>query len=473
MAFLTRDETHGRPRWLIFWTDATKGAGRAGRRKTVCESGDHAGALDAAGLSGDERAALALGATTRVLRDRLVKCYDLLERERARDAAHAGGPRSGRFETPLSEFLRAYLDLLAYRVALDRGESPQAPADLGWRPRLATKPARPLTLDKVRRVLDRVLDWLPPGTTTGALDAELVNSFLSHVEARVRARGARCAPATLNKFRSVLRAALLALTPSAARRYFRANLRDLFAEVEAMAESPRDVELYTPAALAAFLAAAEAIADPDRPREVARTRGARSESFTQRATPTVPVFSLALVLACLGLRRAEALALRWADANFDTGLVRIRATKTGRARYLPLVGDPAGDVAPRFLDLLRAWRAADPGAEYVLPLAARERFPSSSWNYVREKAGLDQFGPQGIRRTFESALAALGVPAPLAALWLGHAPAVAHKHYLAYSPGRLPGRTVEEVLGLAPFLARALERARKNTPFRLVASAHS
>ncbi len=57
-----------------------------------------------------------------------------------------------------------------------------------------------------------------------------------------------------------------------------------------------------------------------------------------------------------------------------------------------------------------------------------------------------------IERTFESALACIGFPSPLAAFWLGHSAAVAHRHCLAFAPGRLPGRTVEAVLGLDPYI---------------------
>ncbi len=468
MAFLRCERRHGEAVWVLYWQDATRGASKAGRRIVRCVGGDHDEAMGAAELSGRERAALALGATTAPLRRRLLDCYARLEVLRMRDAARAGG--DARHDTPLADFVHAYFDLFEHRVALDRGDSTAAPEDLGWRPRLATKAARPLSLERVRHVLNRFLAWLPAGATTGDVGPEMLNRFLSHVEADVRQRTGRCAPSTINTHRSTLRSAFLALTPSAARRYFRVNLGDLFAEVEAMVESSRDIDVYAPGTIAAFLSAAEAIADPSHPREVIRTRKGRAEAFEQRATPSVPVLEIALVLACLGLRRAEALAIRWGDINLETGLARVRATKTGRARYLPLIGDPVGDVVPRFLEMLRAWRERDPAGEFVLPLAARERFPSSSWNYVRERAGLDQFGPQGLRRSFESALAALGVPAPLAALWLGHSATVAHRHYLAHVPGRLPGRTVEEVLGLVPFLERALERARSGRAFRLVGS---
>ncbi len=126
-------------------------------------------------------------------------------------------------------------------------------------------------------------------------------------------------------------------------------------------------------------------------------------------------------------------------------------------------------MTPRFLALLRAWREANPTAEYVLPANGGE-VPAftKGWGRVAKTAGLEDFGPQRCRRTFESALACAGIPSTLAAFWLGHAPAVAHKHYLAFAPGRLPGHTAEEALGLVPFLERALERVRANRPFRLV-----
>ncbi len=141
----------------------------------------------------------------------------------------------------------------------------------------------------------------------------------------------------------------------------------------------------------------------------------------------------------------------------------VRATKTGTTRYVLLAGDPTSDIAPRFLELLRAWRSADPAREYVLPSIGSSSEFTQGWDRVASAADL-HVGPEGCRRTFESALD------PLRVLARALTPRqVAAKRYLAYAPGRLPDRTVEEVLGLVPFIERATERAWAGRAFRTVA----
>ncbi len=469
MAFISREEVNGRRVHRLVWTDATKGAGSAGRRKVVCETGDHAEAMDAAELPAGQREALALGATSKPLRKVLLECYEALERQRAREAARLSG-RQPRHDTPMTALVDAYLDLLEYRAALARGERPAPPEnalDL-WRSKAREKPLSPRTLPSLRSVFRRFHESLPAGMRTGDLEARTISGFLDGL---LHAPGARPAAKTINTARGYLMAFLKALTQDATRELFRIDPRDIFRdEVEALASQAPEIVVYPAPTIARFLDAAEHQREPGRVLEVRRERGGRLEVFDQPTSSTpAPVLETALLLLCTGTRRGEALELRWADVDLDRGVVKIRATKTKTVRYVPLAGDPAGDVAPRFLALLRAWRESNPTADHVLPANGGE-VPAftKAWGRVAKAAGLEDFGPQGCRRTFESALACVGIPSTLAAFWLGHAPAVAHKHYLAFAPGRLPGRTAEEALGLVPFLERALERARAGRPFRVV-----
>ncbi len=466
MAFVTREGRNGKPTWVLYWQDATRGASKAGRRRVACEGGDHADAMDAAELTGNERAALAAGATTAALRKRLAEAYGLLEIRKMREAARAGG--EARHDVPLEDLVRAFLDLCRYREAIDLGGDVPLESDPGWRPRLREKPMAPKTRVDVEATLRPFLEWLRPGTQAGAFGGDLVALFLDHMAREVRKRRGRAAPRTFNKHRANIRSFALALTPRAARRYFKVDPRDVFAgDVEPMVEPKAEIKVHAPATLAAFLELAERYGTESR--DVTRTRRGRVENFRQASGASVPILEAALVLACTGMRRGEAVNLRWSDVNLDSGLVTIRSTKTRKTRYLPLVADPAGDVCPRFLDLLRAWRERDRTADCVLRFSSQE-WPTSSWENATRQAGLKAFSPQALRSTFESVLAAIGFPSPLAAIWLGHSPAVAYKHYLAFPQGRLPGRTVEEVLGLVPFLDRALGRARAGRAFRVVGS---
>lgn len=471
MAFVRRDTWHGREVWAVVWNDALKGAGRAGRRKTACVGGDHSEAFDAADLSGDERAALALGARTKALQRALVKCYDALEAARTREAARLRGRRS-RHDTTLDELIDAYLALLRYRVGLFHRERPALPGSASglWRAGFQEKPLAPSTEEDIRRILERFRSWAPRGLTTGSLDASILTGFLGSL---LHDRDRRVSSRTYNKCRTYLRTMFGGLTTDALAQLFRRDPREFFRDqVESLPVRAPEIVVYPVDAIAAFLTEAERQAVPGRAVAVRRLRAGRQEEYAiSSGTPPAPVIETALLLLCTGARRGEALGLTWDDVDLAKGVLTIRAatSKTGRTRYVPLAGDPAGDVAPRFLELLRAWREADPRRLHLLPENGREGPAlTNAWDRVRVAAGLEDFGAQGCRRTFESALACIGVPCRLSAFWLGHDHQVAEKHYLAFAPGRLPGRTVEEILGLAPFLDRALERARANRPFRLV-----
>jgi site-specific recombinase XerD len=58
--------------------------------------------------------------------------------------------------------------------------------------------------------------------------------------------------------------------------------------------------------------------------------------------------AIVTLLARLGLRAGEVVALRLEDIDWTQGLVRIRAGKSGRERSLPLAQD-VGDVLVRYL----------------------------------------------------------------------------------------------------------------------------
>ncbi|MBI4612421.1 MAG: tyrosine-type recombinase/integrase [Planctomycetes bacterium] len=460
MAFLIRRERDGRALWRVVWTDATKGASRAGRREADCENGDHGEALDAAEAPANEREALALGATSKPLRKALLVCYEVLERVKAREAARMAGRRS-RHDTPLVDLVDAYLALLVYRVE-GGAESPERAE--WWRPGFIERPLSAHCLADQKTTFRRFREFLPPGLRAGELSPEVLAGFLRST----LAGGNK--PRSYNKARGYLRTMFASLTRDAVLSLFRRDPRELFREdLEALPSSAAEIVVHPVESIRAFLEAAERFAEPGRLLEVHREKRGKVEVFKQSnsSTPS-PVLETALLLLCSGARRGEGLALRWKDVDLERGILTVRASKTGTVRYVPLAGDPAGDVAPRFLALLRAWREADPARETVLPRNG-ESGPAftRAWARVAKAAGVD-VGPQGCRRTFESALAAVGVPSTLSAFWVGHAPAVAYRHYLAFAPGRLPGRTVEEVLGLVPFIERATKRARKGKAFRVV-----
>jgi hypothetical protein len=121
MAFVYQHRQKNRAIWKIGWEDATKGAGKSGRRYATCIGGNHRAAFDAAGVSPDERAAFAQGAHTNQLRRKLLRCYDRLERVKREEAARAGGYGHGsRFETPLTDLLAQFREQLKDEATIRR-----------------------------------------------------------------------------------------------------------------------------------------------------------------------------------------------------------------------------------------------------------------------------------------------------------------------------------------------------------------
>lgn len=69
--------------------------------------------------------------------------------------------------------------------------------------------------------------------------------------------------------------------------------------------------------------------------------------------------ALIAVLLLSGVRRSEAVALRWADVDFENGVLHIRHGKGDKARDVPLAGDFG-------LDALRQWQMQQPaGREFI------------------------------------------------------------------------------------------------------------
>lgn len=469
MAFITKTKMRGKTVWAIVWMDATKGNGRLARRRTLCVGGDHKEALDAAQLQPEERAALANGAPKGVLREALRKCYDDLEKSRARDAARTVAQNTlPAFETAAVALVNNYLKLIEYREALSSGnDGVKMPANPGWRGKPLNTPMKSTTARETKRYITEFRDWLPKGLTTGVLTGAHIAQFLS----AARAKSDRSA-ATINRIRAYLSAMFGCLTRAAANRYFRTDPAAWFRdEAESLPERNSEIVTYTAATLKAFFEAAEQRLDPNRKMLVTRKRNGVSQTFEQAAncsTEPAPVLQWALLLACTGVRRGEAENIKWSDVDLEHGVIRVYANKTDALRYVPLVGDPAGDVSPGFLDVLRAWRQARPKDVYVLPSEGEKpNYPKNAWLAAAREAEVD-VTPQGLRRTFESMLAAIGFPASLAAFWLGHSVQVAESNYRSYRPGRLPGSTVDATLGLTPFLEREARSARGGAMLRML-----
>ncbi|WP_345801016.1 tyrosine-type recombinase/integrase [Microbacterium sp. AZCO] len=154
-------------------------------------------------------------------------------------------------------------------------------------------------------------------------------------------------------------------------------------------------------------------------------------------------YALWHVYAWTGMRRSEALALRWSDVDLSTGRIAVRraadttardtikSTKTGQARPI--------DIDPETVDVLRRWKAtrgsialalARPDAYVFGDYEGRLRKPDDigrRWDHRVAKAraalGVDELPRltlKGLRHTHATLLLELGVHPKVVQERLGH-----------------------------------------------------
>ena len=178
--------------------------------------------------------------------------------------------------------------------------------------------------------------------------------------------------------------------------------------------------------------------------------GKPSASATSTYEPMAP---LLLILILTGMRRGEALHLRWQDVDFEAQRLFIRddekqghRVKTRRERCIPLTDSPA------LLQLLTVLSLRRGRNNYVIAgstLHQPKNFKYQAWERMTRRAKCLGTSPKDMRSTFSTyAAAAIRGPQPLyLAARMGHALEVAHRHYVAIGIRR-DGDTVEEWLGI-------------------------
>ncbi len=121
-------------------------------------------------------------------------------------------------------------------------------------------------------------------------------------------------------------------------------------------------------------------------------------------------------LALSGLRRGEALGLRWKDVNLDQGWMAFEDHKTDweGTKRLPLNGH---------LRVVLARRAAEKISPFVFPGRTLDKAFNGFgkvWLRIQAFAGLEGLTPHDFRHTFQTACMELGYPAAIADSLLGH-----------------------------------------------------
>lgn len=129
--------------------------------------------------------------------------------------------------------------------------------------------------------------------------------------------------------------------------------------------------------------------------------------------------ALLAVLLYAGLRRSEAVALKWSDIDFEGGLLTVRHGKGHKARTIGFASDKA-------LDYLRRWRTQIPDYTYVFVAVnkgdtVQADKPISTETVRRVTLASGDFKPHDARRTLITRMLLSGTALPDAQYTAGHA----------------------------------------------------
>jgi len=143
------------------------------------------------------------------------------------------------------------------------------------------------------------------------------------------------------------------------------------------------------------------------------------------ACPNISWKILVALCRLAGLRRGEAIALRWADVNWQEHHFAVIAEKTGRRRVVPI-------VPKLYRLLLEAFNQAEEGQKQVCPVSRHGLW--RNFNTYRKRAGLKRWKDafKVLRRNCETDWAQK-YPQYAVSAWLGHNIQVSARHYLQVS----------------------------------------
>jgi len=221
--------------------------------------------------------------------------------------------------------------------------------------------------------------------------------------------------------------------------------------------------------------------DADRePREAKPLSIAEVEEFVDCIRKEAPEYAVAVMLAArLGVRRGEALALRWCDVDFQDGTVTVRRavtqtkaegitikpTKTRKVRRIPIDSDTVTvlkaiqrEQKERRVRLGRGWQGAkSPDGDYISTTATGAVVPpvdfSNAFRTIARRNHLGHVSPHILRHSWVSQMIRLGFDAVTIASMTGHSSDVLYKTYAHAFDTRK--REAIDALGKARSEARA------------------
>jgi integrase len=151
-----------------------------------------------------------------------------------------------------------------------------------------------------------------------------------------------------------------------------------------------------------------------RDRILSEDETARLFAAANKATDYVrPLF---YVLYFTGMRRGEALELRWTDVEPMHDRLVVRDSKTGEGRKVPLRHELA--------DELFRWKPFTGGSQWVFPGRYRSDVPMNTirpgWIRLSQSAGVSNLRPHDLRHNFTSMLQARSVSDAIIMSITGH-----------------------------------------------------
>lgn len=116
-------------------------------------------------------------------------------------------------------------------------------------------------------------------------------------------------------------------------------------------------------------------------------------------------------LAYGGFRKTEAANIAWADCDFDNGQIRVRITKNGKPRSVPMIPD-----MKVLLERLRTEQPTAQPGDCVMVLNECQK----AMDHAATKTGMQRITHHDLRHLFATRCIESGVDIPTVSRWLGH-----------------------------------------------------
>ena len=209
---------------------------------------------------------------------------------------------------------------------------------------------------------------------------------------------------------------------------------------------------------------------PSNPVKLVKLYSEKDRARTRYLSPTEKAALLAacspelrrLVLIALktGMRKSELLGLRWQDVDFGANQIKIRKSKSGRMRFIPLHSDVLEVLndLPKGGDIIFT---SSNGNAYTLYGQVRTQF-----DVALGKAGILNFRFHDLRHTFASEMIMRGADLKTVSELLGHANTAMTERYSHLSPTHRAlavNLLAQEGKASAPATPRALRGPRKGS----------